>query len=67
MPALREEDREEQGTALKQAVRRSPSEWLAEIASLRRQGRMAEAKASLAEFRRQYPDYRVDQALEPLR
>ena len=66
-PALREEDKEEKGTTLKQAVRRPPAEWLTEIASLRQQGRMAEAEASLAEFRRQYPDYPVDKALEPLR
>lgn len=36
---------------------RSPEAWLAEIAKLRQQGRMAEAEASLAEFRRRYPDY----------
>ena len=36
---------------------RSPEEWLAEIAEWRRQGRTAEAEASLAEFRRRYPDY----------
>lgn len=36
---------------------RSPEEWLADIAELRRQGRTAEAEASLTEFRRRYPDY----------
>lgn len=40
--------------------RRSPAEWLAEIAELRRQGRTAEADASLKEFRRLYPDYPPD-------
>ncbi|MCP5158429.1 MAG: hypothetical protein H6974_14765 [Gammaproteobacteria bacterium] len=35
----------------------SPEAWLAKIAELRRQGRLAEAKTSLAEFRRRYPDY----------
>jgi hypothetical protein len=37
---------------------RSPEEWLADIAELRRQGRIAEAEASLAKFRRRYSDYR---------
>ena len=32
------------------------AKWLAEIAELRRQGRQAEAEASLAAFRRHYPD-----------
>lgn len=67
MPALREKDKKEKGATLKQAVRRPPAEWLAEIARLRQQGRMAEAETSLAEFRRQYPDYPVDKALEPPR
>lgn len=40
--------------------RRAPVEWLAEIAELRRQGRTAEADASLKEFRRLYPDYPPD-------
>lgn len=44
---------------------RSPVAWLAEIAELRRQGRAAEADASLAEFRRRYPDYPLDKATAP--
>ena len=39
------------------------AKWLAEIAELRRQGRHIEAEASLATFRRHYPDA----AAEPLR
>lgn len=39
------------------------AKWLAEIAELRRQGRHAEAEASLAAFRRHYPNA----AAEPLR
>lgn len=35
----------------------SPQEWLKEIAALRKQGRLNEARASLEEFRRRYPDY----------
>ena len=38
-------------------AKRSPEKWLAEIAEWRRQGRITEAEASLAEFRRRYPDY----------
>lgn len=45
--------------------RRQPVEWLAEIAELRRQGRTAEADASMAEFRRAYPDYPLDAAASP--
>jgi hypothetical protein len=48
----------EDETAVRQLkAERSPEEWLAEIAELRRQGRTVEAEASLAEFRRRYPDY----------
>ncbi len=45
-------------TAVRQLkAERSPEAWLADIVELRRQGRTAEAEASLAEFRRRYPDY----------
>lgn len=44
-------------TVRQRKAERSPTEWLAEIAELRQQGRTAEAEASLAEFRRRYPDY----------
>jgi hypothetical protein len=37
--------------------RASPEAWLAHIESLKRAGRAAEAEASLAEFRRQFPDH----------
>ncbi len=47
--------------------RRPPEEWLAAIAELRRQGRTAEADASLAEFRRRYPNYPLEAAPEPPR
>ena len=46
---------------------RSPEEWLAAIAELRRRGRTAEADASLAEFRRRYPDYPLGTAPKPPR
>lgn len=35
----------------------SPEEWLARIEKLRREGKEAEAEALLAEFRKRYPDY----------
>lgn len=41
----------------RQRADRSPEEWLADIARLQRQGRIAEAQASLEEFRRRYPSY----------
>ena len=41
-------------------VDRPPAKWLAEIAELRRRGRIAEAEASLREFRRRYPDYPLE-------
>ena len=48
---------EKETTVRQLKAERSPTEWLAEIAELRQQGRTAEAEASLAEFRRRYPDY----------
>ncbi len=48
---------EKETTVRQLKTERSPKAWLADIAELRRQGRTAEAEASLAEFRRRYPDY----------
>ncbi len=54
----------EEGEAVRdRAVERPPAEWLAEIDELRRQGRTAEAEASLREFQRRYPDYPLDAGL----
>lgn len=36
---------------------RAPSVWLADIAALRRAGRIGEAEAEFRRFRRAYPDY----------
>ena len=47
-----------------EAPTRSAEEWLSEIDALRRQGRNAEAEESLGEFRQQYPDYPVPEALK---
>ena len=40
----------------------SPEQWLQGIMDLRRQARDVEADQQLAEFRRRYPDYRIDEA-----
>ncbi|MDH3669661.1 MAG: hypothetical protein OES46_00670 [Gammaproteobacteria bacterium] len=42
----------------------TPEEWLAKIATLRAQGKQTEAEASLAAFRKRYPDYPVDKMRE---
>jgi len=40
----------------------SPEQWLQGIMDLRRQARDVEADQQLAEFRKRYPDYRIDEA-----
>ena len=49
---------------LERAVDLTPGKWLERIEELRRAGRLDEAKAELAEFRKRYPEYRLP---EPLR
>lgn len=41
-----------------------PDQWLARIDELRRQGKLEEAKTSLAEFRKRYPDYALPASLK---
>lgn len=41
-----------------------PEKWLERIEELRKQGRFDEARTSLAEFRKRYPDYRLPDALK---
>jgi hypothetical protein len=41
-----------------------PEKWLARIAQLRREGRHAEAKSSLDDFRKRHPDHPVPKHLE---
>lgn len=41
-----------------------PEKWLAYIEELRRQGRLEEAKVSLAEFRKSYPNYPLPAGLK---
>ena len=45
--------------AIASIVRVSPERWLEQIAQLRKQGKHEEADKALAEFRKQYPDYRL--------
>ena len=40
-----------------------PDKWLERIEELRKQGKFEEARASLAEFRKRYPDYRLPDTL----
>jgi hypothetical protein len=41
----------------------TPEQWLERIAKLRDAGKAREADESLAEFKRNYPDYRISEAL----
>ncbi len=41
----------------------TPEKWLERIEELRKQGKLDEARASLAEFRKRYPDYRLPESL----
>ena len=41
-----------------------PEKWLEQIAELRKQGRLEEARASFADFRRRYPDYPLPPAFK---
>jgi hypothetical protein len=43
----------------------APDKWLEDILSLRRAGRLAEADAALAEFRKAYPDHPLPPLLSP--
>jgi hypothetical protein len=64
----------EQGTVLDKSAKESadavalmmrlpPEKWLERIEDLRRQGRIDEARAGFAEFRKRYPDYVLPTAL----
>jgi hypothetical protein len=43
-----------------------PQDWLEEIEKLRREGKIEEARKSLAEFRKHYPDHELPKALRNL-
>ncbi len=51
-------------TAESAAEALSPEAWLRQIADLRAQGRLNEAEASLAEFKKRYPDYPIETILK---
>jgi len=54
---------------MKQVVpikQQNPQEWLEEIEKLRRDGKLKEARESLAEFRKHYPDHELPKALRDL-
>ncbi|MEO7729142.1 MAG: hypothetical protein ABIS45_17970 [Burkholderiales bacterium] len=44
----------------------APGKWLEHIEELRKQGRLDEARVSLLEFRKRYPDYRLPYSLSDL-
>jgi hypothetical protein len=48
---------------LERTVDLTPDKWLERIEELRKQGKLDEARASLAEFRKRYPDYRLPESL----
>jgi hypothetical protein len=54
------EQREEKKVGGQEESPLPPEEWLQQIATLRRQGQIAEAEASLAAFKRQYPSYPLE-------
>jgi hypothetical protein len=41
-----------------------PEKWLEQIEELRKQGKLGEAKTSLAEFKQRYPDYPLPASLK---
>ncbi|MEO8441055.1 MAG: hypothetical protein ABI547_01070 [Betaproteobacteria bacterium] len=48
---------------LERNVDLTPEKWLERIEELRRQGKLDESRASLVEFRKRYPDYRLPESL----
>lgn len=48
---------------LERGVDLAPEKWLERIEELRKSGKLEEAKTSLAEFRKRYPDYRLPDSL----
>ena len=64
MLLARPEAKTEQGRAVASvASALSPQQLLERIAELRRQGKHEEADKALAEFRKQYPDYRISEEM----
>ncbi len=49
---------------LERMVDATPEKWLERIEELRKQGRLDEARASLVEFKKRYPDFRLPASLD---
>ena len=69
-PMAKPESRENAPTAaadslskLERKAELPPDKWLERIEELRKQGKLEEARATLAEFRKRYPDYRLPDTL----
>jgi len=64
-PAARiaEKSGKETAAAVDEMARLAPDKWLARIEELRQAGRLEEARAGLAEFRRRYPDFALPATL----
>ena len=56
--------KEESVAAVAPAARQPPEQWLRSIEDLLRNGRPADARLQLAEFRKRYPDYRLPDTLQ---
>lgn len=56
--------KEESVAAVAPAARQSPEQWLRSIEDLIRNGRPADARLQLAEFRKRHPDYRLPDTLQ---
>ncbi|MBI4191287.1 MAG: hypothetical protein HY525_12215 [Betaproteobacteria bacterium] len=52
--------------AIQTYVNLPPEKWLEQIESLRKQGKLEEARTSFAEFRKRYPDYPLPDSLKDL-
>ena len=50
----------------REAATPTPAEWLARVRRLHKADRIAEARASLREFRKQYPGHAIPSDLAPL-
>ena len=50
--------------AIRAYVNLPPEKWLEQIEELRKQGKLEEAKTSLAEFKKRYPEYPLPASLK---
>ena len=54
------------GELVAELSRLPPAQWLERLEDWRRQGRLADVRAGLAEFRRRYPEHPVPVSLREL-